>query len=63
MLLEEAPFETRWTMSEEQPTKKKLAKETKVKNITFVSVPDSGKTDSVTLFTTQLKIKHSTYTV
>jgi len=42
MLFEEAPFETQWTMSEEQPVKKKVAKETKGKNVTFIPVPDSG---------------------
>jgi len=43
MLLDEAPFEVVSTVNE-QPVKKKLAKETKVKNITFIPVPDSGKT-------------------
>ena len=41
MLLEEAPFEALCTTNE-QLVKKKLAKETKVKNITFIAVPDSG---------------------
>ena len=41
MLLEEAPFEALGTTNE-LPVKKKLAKETKAKNITFIPVPDSG---------------------
>jgi len=41
-LLEEAPFEVLLTTSD-QPQKSKSAKETKVKNITFIPVPDSGK--------------------
>jgi len=46
MLFDEAPFETLCKVNE-QPVKGKSAKETKVKNITFIPVPDSGKIDSV----------------
>jgi len=48
MLLEEPPFEAVYTPNG-QPVKSKTTKETKVKNITFIPVPDSGKILSCSL--------------
>jgi len=45
MLLDEPPFEVLYTVKE-QPVKNKTPKETKVKNITFIPVPDSGEKTS-----------------